>query len=142
VSEAISPKQVQLVHLAKRDLGLSDEEYREIIVSMFPEAWSGSCKELTYEQASKFIDRLKDMGFQIRKRRKRKPAGMATLVTRQQLARIEHLEANVSWRLRDGARRFARKVIGKERPATTREAAKLIEALKGVKKTQERKANS
>jgi hypothetical protein len=139
MTNQISSKQVQLIHIAKGQLGLSDGQYQEIIVSMFPSSWSGSCKELTYQQASELIDRFKEMGFEIRKPRKRKPAGVATLVTRQQLARIAHLEADISWRLRDGALRFARKVIGKERPATTREAAKLIEALKGLKNTQERK---
>jgi hypothetical protein len=40
----------------------------------------------------------------------------------------------------DGPERFARKVVKKPRPATTREAVKLIEALKGLKRSEERKA--
>lgn len=131
-SAPVTNKQKALIHMAVSTLGIDREDYRAMLVERYPSCWAGSCTELTYGEASDLIDRLKAMGFEIKRRRVRCPKNVTRLVSRDQLALIARLEDEVAWRLPDGARRFCVKITGRERPATSRDAAKLIEALKNM----------
>lgn len=138
----IIPKQIQLIKIAQKDLGLSDEEYRALLLERYDSCFVGSCTELSFEEASDLIDYFKTKGFKVKKKRQpRKPPNMTTALFpgHPMFKKIEHLKADITWRYLDGFKRLAMKVIKKERPATTKEAAKLIEALKGIKANQQKK---
>ena len=139
---SIVPKQITLIKIAQKDLGLGDEKYRELLCSRYPACFTGSCKELSYEEASDLIDYFKTKGFKVKKKRAlRKPPNMTTALFpgHPMFKKIEHLSADINWRYQNGFKRLAMKVIKKERPATTKEAAKLIEALKGMKASQQKR---
>ena len=131
-SVPVTNKQKALIHMAVATLGIDREDYRAMLVERYPSCWTGSCTELTYDEASDLIDRLKAMGFEIKRRRNLCPKNVTKLASRDQLAMIARLEEEVAWRLPDGALRFRVKIIGRERPATSRDADKLIEALKSM----------
>jgi len=134
--------QIRLIKIAQRQLGLSEEAYRSLLCSRYQNCFKGSCKELSYDQASDLIDYFKTLGFRIQKKRsRRKPPNMSTglFPGHPMFKKIEHLRTDINWRYRDGFKRLAMKVIKKECPATTKEASMLIEALKGMKESQQKK---
>lgn len=145
---SITSKQIQLIHIAKGQLGLSDEEYRALLCTRYPDCFSGSCKELTYDQATDLIEHLKVMGFTIkgrakkqrRPRRARLPEGITGLPTPAQWDKIDALAHAIEWRagLEKGLRGFTRRMLGHQRPRSVEEAQKLIEHLKHLKFNQQR----
>jgi hypothetical protein len=58
------------------------------------------------------------------------------------MLKIEHLKKDIRWQFQDGYERFIRKFLKKDRIATTKEAAKVMEALKAMKARQQRAAAS
>jgi hypothetical protein len=96
------------------------------------------------------IDDLKKKGFRIKRRRIRKPGRQETkkpsnvvfLPTKGQLAMIEHLRADVIWRVHDGYHRWVKKFLGRTYIKTEKEAQKVIEALKGMKRNQQKAVGS
>ncbi len=140
----IDAKQIQLIHIAKAQLGLSDEEYRELLMARYAGCFEGSSKELTYAEAEDLIEHLKSLGFEIkRKPRPRRPKGIPEVFTEAHpmAGKIERLREGVAWRFEDGYERWLRKFLKKDRIATTAEAAKVIEALKAMRARQECEAS-
>jgi hypothetical protein len=133
----IDKKQIKLIHIAKAQLGLSDEEYRAILSDRY---WVNTCTKLSYHEAHDLIEYFKSLGFKIRKSKKKKktPPNVIQLVSRQQLALIEHLKEDIYWRIPDGYNRWLKKFLKKERIATSKEANAVIEALKAMRKRQEK----
>jgi hypothetical protein len=140
----INNNQKTLIHIGISELGIDDETYRLMLAGYGVD----TCKNLQYSQASAFIDDLVKKGFRI-KRKYRKAQGVRRKVgnkssnviflpTKQQLALIEHLRADILWRVHDGYQRFVTKMLGRAYLKTNIEAQKLIEALKGVLRSQER----
>jgi hypothetical protein len=141
----ISPTQIKLIHIAKQQLGLSDEEYRELLRERYMGCFEGSCKELTYQEAHDLIEHFKSMGFEIKKRRRKKPRGMDEIVHSRHpmMLKIEHLRKDIHWHVKhDGFQRLLEKRFGIKRIKTTREAVKVMECLKAMKARQEKKAPS
>ena len=60
-------KQIQLIHVAKTQLALDDETYRETLEYRYNVS---SSKDLTYNQASNFIGFLSEKGFKFKKKAK------------------------------------------------------------------------
>jgi hypothetical protein len=60
------------------------------------------------------------------------------LPTRAQLSMIDHLRADIRWKYYDGYQRFVAKMLGRTSLRTKAEAQKIIESLKGIRKSQER----
>jgi len=132
----ISDKQIKLIHIALKQLGIGEPEYRAILGREYD---ANSSKDLSYEQASALIDSLKERGFRIKPRRRLpRPKGnnIINMVSRQELAKLEHLRADVRWRHHNGYFRLMKKVIGKDRITTSTEASKMIECLKAMLKRQ------
>lgn len=136
---AIEPIQIRLIHVALHELGIQDEEYRALLLTRY---FAASCKELTYQEASDFLNNylVKERGFRVKpKRHGRRPAApnVVQMVSPQQLALIWRLAADIRWRLHDGRYRMIKKLIGQDRIRTSREAYIVIEALKGMLARQE-----
>lgn len=134
--------QVKLIHIAKTKLGLSDEQYRSIMIERYPGCF-GSCKDLTYDEATDLINHFKSLGFKIiTKKHGKKPTApnMVQLVSPQQLAKIEHLKQDIRWHVHDGYLRWIKKYLKRDHITTSKEANNVIEALKGMLARQQRAA--
>ncbi|MDP3012685.1 MAG: hypothetical protein Q8M92_00490, partial [Candidatus Subteraquimicrobiales bacterium] len=69
--------------------------------------------------------------------RKKTAPNIIQLVSPQQLAKIEHLKADIKWHVHDGYQRWLKKYLKKDRIATSREANNVIEAMKGMRERQQ-----
>ena len=138
----IEHKQIVLIKIAQKKLGLSDEEYRSMLMERYPSCF-GSCKDLSYDEASDLIDHFKKLGFKIitkRYEKKKLPPNVIELPSPQILKHIEHLRDDVRWYAHDRGQKFIQKFLKKNRPSTMREAQKLVEALKAMKVRQQKAA--
>ena len=54
---------IKLIHIAKRDLGLTDETYQDILYVATKQT---SCSKLSIEQLHVVIERLKEKGFRVK----------------------------------------------------------------------------
>lgn len=155
----INGTQIKLIHIAKAELKLSDEEYRSLLSARY---WVNTCTELSYKDASDLIDYFKAQGFKIKHRRggscarpsrrattrvaptKRKlPPEITQLPSPGQLKIIDHLKADVKWIVKpDGYDRWLVKYLKKDHITTGKEAQHVIEALKAMKARQQRTAKA
>lgn len=55
----VSAEQIKIIHIAKSQLHISDENYRQILAGFNVQ----SSKQLTYREAEKLILKLKELGF-------------------------------------------------------------------------------
>jgi hypothetical protein len=157
----IDHMQIKLIHIAKAKLGLSEEDYRGILSERY---WVNTCKDLGYDEATELIKYFQTQGFRIITKRyahsaKRKALNVIDLVSPQQLAKIEHLKADIRWRVHDGFFRWLRKFLkftpthpsplegeGKGEGGvsqiiqTSKKANAVIEALKAMRLRQEKSA--
>lgn len=142
----IDNTQKKLIHIAKAQLKMSDETYREILSKYF---WANTCKELNYNEASKLVDWLKERGFKIKQHRaesseqratkKKLPPTVTQLLSREQLKKIEMLKADIHWHAGPmGYTLWLNKYLKKDHITTSREAQNVIEAMKAMKQRQQR----
>jgi len=138
----IDNKQKTLIHICKSQLiqkgELSEQGYRDMMERYYHVR---SSVYLTYKQAETFINDMIKLGAVIvPKRHPRRPQApnMAQMVSPQELAKIEHLKADIKWKFHDGYNRWIKKYLQKDHIATSREASKVIEALKGMLARQQR----
>ena len=131
------------IHIAKKQLGLSDQEYKDVLLDMF---WSDSSADLDEKERAKLLARFKEMGFKIKKKKpKRKPRrapGIAEVLpsNHAMVGLINHLIEDIKWDRPGGQSGYIKKIIQKPWPKTIKQASKVIEALKGLKATQQRRA--
>src|SRR5512143_3599776 len=98
----VSKGQIKLVHIAKTRLGLTDEEYREIL-----ELYGGahSSKDLSPAGFFNVMDHFRELGFQSRggdvfgaaPMVNEKPGEVIEMVTSAQKAKIRQLERELGW---------------------------------------------
>lgn len=106
-AQTISPKQIQLIHVAKSKLGLTDADYRTMLANYGVR----SSKDLSFAQASLLIDELKEKGFELKVKGRPKnmpPFGRYGKVSRdRQLKKIEALltTGNKPWAYADALAR-------------------------------------
>ncbi|MFA5754261.1 MAG: phage protein GemA/Gp16 family protein [Patescibacteria group bacterium] len=138
----IDPKQIQLIHIAKEQRGLSDVEYRDLIAGQ-TKGQKTSSKDLTYIEADAVINYfVKTLGFKIvgRDRRSRRKyahaANVVAMPSRDQLDLIDNLKVQIKWQLQDGFQRWLAKYIKTDRVRTAAQAQRAIEGLKGMIKNQ------
>lgn len=125
-------KQVQLIHIAKQQLGICDDDYRNILHEYFKVR---SSKDLTERQAERLITHFRLKGFRASTVRKAKPTGsnIVSLPTSFQLELIEVLKSNIVWKAGDdGYQLWLEKRMRLKRVRTKQDAAKVIEGLKGM----------
>ncbi len=137
----IDNTQKKLIHIAKAQLKLSDEEYRTMLSERY---WVNSCKSLAYDDAHALIEHFKTLGFKVvtKKYERRKTApNLIRLVSKQQLAKIEHLKEDIRWIVKpDGYQRWLKKYLKQDpaRIATSKQANAVIEALKSMRERQQK----
>ncbi len=145
----IEPKQIKLIHIAKSQLRMGDETYKLMLKERYKVETS---KDLSYNQASAFIDELKKLGFRLKTKRPEPqnpcwpcaprtpgvplPANVVVLASPGQLRMIEHLAADIKWHHWDGYRRWLRKYFKVDEVRTSPDASAVIEALKDMWKRQ------
>jgi hypothetical protein len=135
-----TPPQIRKIMAAARELDLDEGQLRDLI-GQRSATGSRSKRELTVGEAAAVIDDLVRLGASSgtagargkKPSGRRSPAGVTRMITPEQREMIEQLRAELggSW-IRDeyfaGACR--KRLRGKERPATSAEAATMIEVLK------------
>ncbi|HRR42220.1 MAG TPA: DUF1018 domain-containing protein [Syntrophales bacterium] len=152
----IEPIQVQLIHIAKTQLGLSREEYEAAIMAQ-TKGKKSSSKDLTYFEADGLINYFRTLGFKIQsnyiktsgaarrsrwayanaaRRARKNPGNVVLMPSRDQMEMIKVLVKKIPWRLEDGYRRWLEKNMKITRIKTAGQASDVIEGLKGLMKTQ------
>lgn len=153
----IHPKQIQIIKLAQKELGLDDDTYRALLQEMFG---VDSCTRLSLEQANELIDELQRKGFRLvgkkggrsvqpaRKGSASRPrlprdGNVVKLVSADELAKLEAVAALIEWQYQDGlARLLERRLhIKGGRVRTSAEAYRAIEMLKKIFEGQMKKAH-
>lgn len=140
----IDPKQIQLIHIARTQLRLSEVNYRAIIAGR-TNGKKESSADLTYDEATAVIDYMIKQGFRIKPkyvgrekaakrvwRSGKRPANVYCLASTAQLNMVNALAAKVQWRVQDGFARWMKKYMKIDRIKTEDEASTVIEGLKGM----------
>jgi phage gp16-like protein len=89
----ISRKQIQLIHIAKNELGLDEDIYRDMLFEFYD---TRSSKDLSYSQATDLIERFKGFGFKIRS--KKVPDNIIHMTTPKQRSLIDILSKRFKWK--------------------------------------------
>jgi len=155
----INGKQISVIKMAVKALGISDDDYRDGLELRFKVR---SCTRLTFNQATVYIKELEDKGFSIVpgkgkvKPVKTAPAKSATrnsisrtdgkivgLATRGELEKVDSLALLIQWRVADGLALFLEKRMGVKggRIRTSKEAYLAIEGLKKMFENGMKKAH-
>jgi len=141
----IDKKQIILIHLAKAQLGITEDAYRFMLWDRYKAQTS---KDLSYSQADDFITYFKRLGFRVKVKkpacslcrprppREHIPDNVMYLVSPQQLNMIESLRQDIKWRTWDGYSRWLDKYFGLKVIKLSVEASAVIEGLKGVWRSQ------
>jgi hypothetical protein len=136
----IGKQQLALIHVAKNQLGLSDDEYRDLLRSV---CGVESSKNLNATQFEKLMSRYKELGFVLvlKEHPKRKHLQNSLKATERDpdalpspalMFKINELYKELGWV--DGNRQigFNNRVIKKPWPQNRTEANKIIEGLKSM----------
>lgn len=150
----IRTKQIRIIKMAVRQLGMDDDTYR----AMLHQAYGvDSCTLLTIDQADALIDRLQGQGFAFKPSRKResaikrwshgqwgggkqRPVGsprkesgkVVSLASVAEIEKINAIAAHIAWRYENGLALFLAKRMGIKggKVRTADEAYRAIEGLK------------
>ncbi len=98
----ISGTQIKIIHIAKGQIGMTDEDYRGLLADMFKVE---SSKQLSADQAAQLIDELKTKGFELKTKGRPARLKKPTRVSRdKQLQKVEALltVGGKSWAYADG----------------------------------------
>lgn len=161
IEPRISKDQIKLIKIGHRQLGIDDDEYRDMLMRM---CGVSSCTQLTRAQATRVIEHLVSLGFVTRSSGSAAPApasghgsgasgsvGTAKrrrpniprdgqkvigLVTPGEHAKIWILSQLIDWRLEDGLERWMERRQGIKKVRTAREAFLVIEGLKKMFENQ------
>ncbi len=122
----IDRKKLALIHIVKKELGLSDPEYRDMLENA---AGVRSAKELDDEKFQKLINY-----FARSRHYRQSPAGM----TLKQKLFIKNLASQMNWS-REHLANFMNKYYHKRDidSLTKKEAANMIESLKNIREREE-----
>ena len=125
----IKKSQIALVHVAKSKLGLSEDEYREILKA---HGNVESSVDLDPFGLEKIMRLFKDLGF-VRKKTPRRP-DLTILASEGQRKVVYHLMEDLGW-IPSRLSGFIRKMTGKNSPEELNkfEAPKVIEGLKAMR---------
>jgi hypothetical protein len=145
----IGRKKKALVHIAKHDLHLDEESYRQVLKGV---AGVESAADLTEEGFEKVMSRFQDMGFKgllpspfqsVPKGRlipPGSPLGFES-ITESQRKFISFLLEKLEWN-EDHYRAFCRRIIKKPGPETKRDGQKMIIGLMAISRQRARARRS
>ncbi len=100
-------KLIQLIHVGKKQLGLDDELYREVLESTTGKT---SSKLLTVQQLEAVLDRMKQLGFEVETKNK---SGAKNLADDAQSKLIRHLwlQLHEAGKIRNGSEQALAKFV-------------------------------
>lgn len=135
----IDATQIKIIHIAKTQLGLNDDNYRLILATQCQGKTSST--DLTYREAHGLIEYFKTLGFRVKPvnakpRRTPAPANVAFIATPEQIRMIDALRRAVEWRYSDGYERWLSKYLKIDQVRTNLQASRAIEGLKGLIRSQ------
>ena len=116
---ASTKKQKALIHIGKAEVGMGDDEYRDVLENRYKKI---SSKDLTYDQAEDLIRLFKKLGFKPRRKEKPKKyeelAGRKGMASPAMLRKIEAMWAEVTYSedKKKGLRSFLYKRFGVSDP--------------------------
>lgn len=139
----IRPKQIQMIHIAKGQLGLNNDTYRDVLHAMFGAV---SSKDLSAVQADELLDEFKKRGFKIvsrhpRPARRPKGKNVVHLASTQEIDKLNAVAALVKWKSRSGLRDFLSARMNITSVRTSREVYLAIEAVKKLFENQMKTAH-
>ena len=123
-------KQIQLIHIAKQQLNIDDDTYRELLQDKFKVS---SSKDLSERSADSLLSLFKEKGFKVIKKkpvRIKQGDKIVVLASSSQRALIDVLKSNIVWRVSYDSWLKQRMKIKKV--LTVNDARKVIEGLKGM----------
>ncbi|SFI90681.1 regulatory protein GemA [Brevibacillus centrosporus] len=132
----IERKQLAVLHIAKKDLSLVDDVYRQILQQ---EAGVSSSRDLSLDGFRKVMKRLEQLGYKGGAKPKQtssKTKDPNAIVGPWQAQKIRQLFDELGWHEADRQQGFTKKMIGKPWAQTRSEANKIIEGLKAMLKRQ------
>lgn len=163
MSMKIEAKQIQLIHIARAQLGLSDEDYRDILAAQ-TKGKKHSSKDLTYFEADAIINYFVKLGFKVRSnyirtagaaRRQRwqyanaqratpqqRPKNVYVMPSADQIKMINALAGHVAWKEKGGFHLWMKKYYKINMVTTDVEASNVIEGLKKLLNHQEQGVTS
>ena len=141
----ISRKKKALVHIAREDLHLEEESYRQILKSV---AGVESSTQLSQEGFERVMRRFQEMGFRGLLRQPYRPVPKGRLIpldspqgleaiTESQQSFITYLLENLNWE-EGHYHAFCRRIVKKSSPETKREGQKIIIGLMAILRQRER----
>ena len=100
-------KLIQLIHVGKKQLGLDDDLYREVLESTTEK---NSSKLLTVQQLETVLDRMKQLGFTVEAKEK---TGVKNLADDAQSKLIRHLwlQLHTAGQIRNGSEQALAKFV-------------------------------
>lgn len=125
----ITRKQIQLIHIAKQQLCIDDDTYKELLANYNVE----SSKDLTSIQAEYLLRHLRSKGFKIVKPARNKVKmynKVIKLASPAQHKLINILKANIYWQV--SFESWLNKRMKMKTILTSKDASKVIEGLKGM----------
>ncbi len=137
--QTINQVQIKLLHVAIKQLGIDDTVYRMMLRERFQ---VNSCKDLSYVQADSFINEMVRFGFKIHsnpKPKRPKSSNVEYLPSAGEMSLINHLRKDILWRQPHGFYAWVKKMLGRDHIRTSREAGRIIEGLKNMRRQQQQK---
>jgi hypothetical protein len=142
---SIGPKKKALVHIAKEDLHLDEESYRQILKSV---AGVESSTQLNQEGFQRVMRRFQEMGFRGLLPHPYRPVPKGRLIpldslqgfeaiTESQQSFITYLLENLSWE-EGHYHAFCQRIVKKSSPQTKREGQKIIIGLMAILRQRDR----
>ena len=131
-------KTIQLIHIAKAQLGLSDADYRAVLESS---AGKSSCSEMSLAELGEGFAAMKRLGFRTR-RLAANDGEVGWDASKKQMDYIKGLWERVAYEKTDAALyKFIKRITGAENPrfARRRDLQKVIIALRTMKAAKEKK---
>ncbi len=136
----IHPKQIRIIKMAQRQLGISDDDHHDALELRYGVR---SSTRLSMDQANDYIDDLQSRGFVLTPTKPRKPnyrrpktvkqgKNVVTLASPAEIDKVNNLVALVRWNVENGHQRFFEKRMGIKsgRVRTSNDAYLAIEGLK------------
>lgn len=135
MSNPKSTDQVKAIFGSAKQCGLDGEALRDVVEDVTKR--TRSIAALTHAEAEKVIARLKGRSFVPRRtlQWRRKKAGVKQVVQDAQLTLIAQLASQRNWTA-ESLTKFCRKMIKRDRPLTTDEANKIVEALRAMNRRE------
>jgi len=142
---SIGQKKTAVVHIAKEDLHLDEESYRQILKSV---AGVESSTQLSQEGFQRVMRRFQEMGFRGLVRQPYRPVPKGRLIpldspqgleaiTESQQSFIAYLLENLGW-AEGHYHAFCRRIVKKSGPQTKREGQKIIIGLMAILRQRDR----